>query len=327
MPGHRIPRVLREGEGPAYIVAGQVVRMLATSDETDGAFGLVSCQALRDRMAIPLHWHAREHDTWFCTRGRINVWGNGQGRVLYPGDFAYVPPGHVHAYQCVGQNNEFFGLVAPGGWEAFFGDAGTAWHQPGIPPAGSQPFDIGRMIAAQAKHGVNRVDQPYPDITTGADDTLPATPDSYFLQSGNGVRATLWGALFTKIIGTAQTGGAFSMHVVEAPRDAFLPMRTQSETFEAVHVLAGRLTLSLAGRDHMLGEGDTALIPGGTRQATRIESAAARWISATAGGQAANLPEAAGHAAQSYSYPLGDAAADPGDLREKAAGLDIILEG
>jgi quercetin dioxygenase-like cupin family protein len=322
-PGKPVPYVARLGDMERFLVAGQVVHVLATEAETSGTMGIVYCQAPRDKFPVPLHWHAREHDTWYCTRGTIRVWGNGAGRELHPGDFAYVPPTQVHAYQCTGTANAFFGLIAPGGWEAFFGDAGTAWHEAGVPLAGSQPFDLPRMMAAQAKHGVMRVEQSYPPITEGADDALPGSPASYFLKAGHGERRALFGALFTRIVGGAQNGGAFSMDVVEAPRDATLPARRQKATQEAMHVLAGLIRVTIDGNAHELTAGDTAILSPGTLQETQVLSGSAQWLSCLAGGDAGQFVETAGTLADGYSYPLHTAPVDMAALRAMSARYDV----
>ena len=238
----------------------------------------------QDRFPVPLHWHEREHDTWFCTRGRMTVWGNGQGRALYPGDFAYVPPGQVHAFQCTGADNAFFGLVAPGGWEAFFGDAGTQWHAPDVPPAGSQPFDLPRMIAAQAKHRVMRVDAPYPALSDEPDDALPETSSSYFLRAGCGPRTILHDMQFTLLVGPAQTAGLFAMHTVQAGPHCISPDHILPDTYQALHVLRGVLHVTVDGTEHVLSNSDTVSIPAGARRGLRVGPGAAEWISCTSGG-------------------------------------------
>ena len=83
----------------------------------------------------------------------------------------------------------FFGIVAPGGWEEFFADAGEVWGMTGLPPA-DRPFDFARMGPAMAKHGIMRVNDPvYADVTpmTEADQRLPDGP--VVLLPGSGARA------------------------------------------------------------------------------------------------------------------------------------------
>ena len=111
-------------KGRCFNVAYQLITVLAEAHDTAGGFGAVICDAAYDHRPIPLHHHAKEHDTWFCTRGRVQVWSGRQSRVLTTGDFCYVPPNDIHAYQSVAPRSQFFGVIAPGGWEKFFEESG-----------------------------------------------------------------------------------------------------------------------------------------------------------------------------------------------------------
>lgn len=37
-------------------------------------------------------FHARTHDTFLVTKGKVQVWINDESRILHPGDLASVPP-------------------------------------------------------------------------------------------------------------------------------------------------------------------------------------------------------------------------------------------
>jgi len=306
LPGCCAPYVLQAGEGPAYVVAGQAIRVLAGAAETAGGFGVVITAAPRDPGPIPMHWHAREHDTWFCTNGRLQVWCKDQSRILYPGDFAYVKPGDAHSYRCVGQASGFFGVVAPGGWEKFFAEAGTAWDQPTFPPTGSIPVDFARMGPAMGKYGVNRTDNPvYVAASPGENDTaLPGRPQSYFLQAGFGRRFVLHGMLATTLLGHAETGGLFAMQVIEAPLGAGLPADGATVAHETIHVLAGALTVTLDGQTHTVHAGGTANIPAGIAATVSVASRAARWISTTAGDAVLRRYEQNGTATEAVTFPV-----------------------
>jgi quercetin dioxygenase-like cupin family protein len=303
LPESCMPYVLQPSEGPAYLVAGQSVRILAGVAETAGAFGVVTCASPHDPGPIPMHWHAREHDTWLCTRGRLQVWCKDQSRILTPGDFAYVLPGDAHSYRCVGQTTEFFGVVAPGGWEKFFTEAGIAWDHPTFPPTGSIPPDFARMGPAMGKFGVNRLDNPvYAAPTpTDADTALPGSPASYFLQAGFGPRYLLNGMLATTLLGHAETGGLFAMQVIEAPHGASPPAAPAHET---IYVLSGTLALDLHGQTHSVPTGGTANIPAGTTAALTVASRTARWVSTTAGDQAIRHYEQHGAPTDAVTFPL-----------------------
>ncbi|MEH3159598.1 MAG: quercetin 2,3-dioxygenase family protein [Sphingomonas taxi] len=309
--------VLRDGEGLSHLVAGQVIRTLAGVEQTGGGFGAVVAECPLDRGPIPMHWHEREHDTWFVTRGRLQVWAGDQSRVLAPGDFAYVPPRITHSYRSVAPRTRFFGIVAPGGWEQFFADAGEVWGMTGL-PADGHPFDFSRMGPAMGKHRIMRVDAPvYAEATPigPADQALPVDQSAYFLEAGYGARHVLLGHLSTAVLTRAQSGGLLDMRVIEGGRDAAMPPLRHAATHMFLYLLDGWVTLTIDGEDRQLTAGDAANIPAGTAYATRIRSGTARWLATSSGGDGGALWSAAGRDTSAFSFALdGDHGADAARL-------------
>ena len=325
LPGH-VPYVLRAGEGLQHLVAGQVIRTLAGVAQTGGGFGAVVCDAPLDRGPIPMHWHEREHDTWFVVRGKLNVWCGDGARVLTPGDFAYVKPGDTHSYQSVAPRTQFFGVVAPGGWEQFFADAGEIWGMTALPPA-DQPFNFSRMGPAMAKHRIMRIDNPvYAEATPigAGDQALPGAHASYFLEAGYGGRRALLGHLATALLTAAESGGFVDMRVVEGGRDATLPTMMHDRTHLFLYVLDGVVEVTIAGEAQRLTSGDCASLPAGTRYATRIASGGARWVATSSGGNGGTFWDHAGTPSSAFSQPLVPDQADA-DRLNALAGVDVLL--
>ncbi|MBB4007450.1 cupin domain-containing protein [Allorhizobium taibaishanense] len=304
LPGKAVPYILRQGEGAHFNVAGQVVRVLAGVDETAGGYGAVVCEATIDRQPIPLHYHEKEHDTWFCTRGRLRIWANGVSRVLTDGDFAYVKPYDVHSYQSVAPHTQFFGIVAPGGWEGFFGSAGAAWELPGLPPE-NHPFDFSRMGKAMGQFGVMRVpEQVYAEVGNG-DDTdrvLPGEQASYVLQAGYGARHRLGGHLSTRVLPHEICAGAADMRTIEAGRGASAPAIAHAKTHVSLYLLEGTLRFSLNGESHDLQAGDFANIPAGTAYASQVTSGSARWLLSAANGDGLSFWNELGTATEEFTF-------------------------
>lgn len=323
LPG-AAPYVLRGGEGLSHLVAGQVIRTLAGVAETAGGFGAVVCDAPLDRGPIPMHWHEREHDTWFCTRGKLHVWCGDQARTLAPGDFAYVRPGDTHSYQSVAPRTQFFGIVAPGGWEQFFVDAGEVWGMTGLPPA-DRPFDFSRMGPAMGKHRIMRVENPvFVDATLMADSErrLPDAHASYFLEAGFGRRSALLGHLSTAVLTMTESKDMIDMRVIEGGRDAAMPALTHERTHLFLYILEGTVVVTIDGTEHRLAGGDAANIPAGTPYATRVASGSARWIATSSGGDGARLWDEAGMETPAFSYAL-DTDSDADLVRLRAlSGID-----
>lgn len=322
------PFVLRAGDGRTHLVAGQVIRTLAGVADTAGGFGVVVADCPLDRSPIPMHWHEREHDTWYVTRGKLQVWCNDQSRVLTPGDFAYVVPGDAHSYQSVAQRTQFFGIVAPGGWEEFFADVGEVWGMTGLPPA-DRPFDFSRMGPAMGKHRIMRIeDATYADATAiGSDDrALPGAHESYYLDAGHGERRALFGLLSTALLTAAESRDMVDMRTIEGGRGSTTPTLRHAATHVFLYVLEGRVTLTLEGELHELSGGDAANIPAGVAYALAIDSGQARWLMSSANGNGAAMWDRAGYENASFSWPL-DPAGDDAARITALDGVDVTLAG
>jgi len=303
-PEKTVPYVLRAGDGRCLYVAGQLIRLVAGAEDTAGGFGAVVCEATQDRQPIPLHYHAKEHDTWFCTRGRLRIWYQSESRVLTPGDFAYVKPGDVHSYQSVAPRTQFFGVVAPGGWEGFFREAGEEWSHPGLPPA-NHPFDFSRLGRSMAKYRVIRAEHAsFADVANG-DETDRIVPDaaaSYVLQAGYGVRSILNGHLSTTVLTLGVSEGRLDIRTVEAGRGARMPAVRHEETHLMLYVVEGALQLTLDGTEHVLTAGDCANIPAGAGYATEVRSGQAQWLLTGANGAGLTFWDTLGTPAPAFTF-------------------------
>lgn len=325
LPG-AVPYVVRAGRGLRHLVGGEIVYTLAGGTETAGAFGVLVADSPEARGPIPMHYHEREYDTWLCTRGKLRVWCNDQSRILRPGDFGYVKPYDTHSYQGISPRMSFFGVVAPGGWEAFMADAGEVWGMTALPPA-DRPFNFGRMGPAMAKHDVHRVADPrYADATdmTQADHQLPEGDRSYFLEAGHGPRRTLFGHLATTLITGAQSNRTIDMRTVEAGRAAAMPALRHDRTAVFLYVLHGEIALSLGGQDYRLAGGDGANVPAGIAYATRVISGNARWVLASGNGDGGTFWDRAGTATEAHIFPMDAEPADAERLRA-VTEVDVAL--
>lgn len=319
--------VLRHGEGlVTNLVAGQVIRTIADTQTTAGGFGAVVLDSTIDPGPIPLHYHEREHDTWLCTRGRLQIWFGNESRILTEGDFAYVQPGDVHAYQCLSPRTQFFGVVAPGGWEGFFGAAGEAWQHPGLPEPG-HPFDFSRMGPAMGKYGVMRqADATYAAAGNGdaTDRVLPSGPASYVLQQGYGTRVRAWGHLCTTLLPRAVSRNFLEMRVVEGVTGAKTPRISHAETHVFLHVTQGEIVVDLGAECITAHAGDSVNIPAGTAYATEVVKGHSRWVLSSAHGNGLEVWDRAGTPTEGFTTgPRPDAAAIGQD---DLAGIDATAQ-
>jgi len=143
----------------------------------------------------------------------------------HPQRFCLCEPGDTHSYQSVAPRTQFFGIVAPGGWEQCFVDGEEVLGVAGLPVA-DHPFDFLRMGPAMDEHRIMRVESAvFAEATpTGADDrALPGAHVSYFVEAGFGTRRTLLGHLSTAVLTAAESDGFVDMRVIEGWHEAALP--------------------------------------------------------------------------------------------------------
>jgi mannose-6-phosphate isomerase-like protein (cupin superfamily) len=226
----------------------------------------------------------------------------------------------------VAPRTTFFGIVAPGGWEQFFADAGEVWGMTALPPA-DHPFDFSRMGPAMGKHRIMRVDNPSYAAATpiGANDqALPGGHASYFLEAGFGPRHVLFGHLSTALLTGAESSDFIDMRTIEGGRGATVPTLSHARTHVFLYVLDGLVTITIDGVAHHLTSGDCANIPAGTPYSTRVESGAARWVMTSSGGNGAAI-WGAGADAATFSQPV-ETDADGDRARLLAlSGVDLVL--
>ena len=70
-----------------------------------------------------------------------------------------------------------------------------------------------------------------------------------------------------------------------APRGDSPPLHLHTRDDELFHVVSGELLLEIEGEEVILAEGETALAPAGVAHSYRVESAEARWLVVTVGGE------------------------------------------
>jgi quercetin 2,3-dioxygenase len=328
LPGRAVPYVMAAGGGRAHLLIDQVGRCLAGAEETGGALSMMTLDGPAGP-PIPLHYHNKEYEFFFCHRGTIQLWLDGESRILHPGDFGYAPPGTVHAYRLLSDHAGFVGPIVPGGWDRFF-------DLTGIPYAGRAPFPVGFRPEVpfakfgQAEHDFDMKylpDEPYAEARLDAtDDTLPGSAGPYFLRAGAGPRYRIAGGLATALCTSQETDGKLAMVTVELPRGAGVPDHVHDQTTEGIYVLEGSLRVWIDGEEHRAGGGDYVSIPAGTSH--RWEGAAffTRAISMTTPGGLEALLDRAGEATELPMF--GDdepVALSAQALTGAAEGLDLRL--
>src|SRR5215212_3575819 len=99
LPGEPVPYVIEAGSGRAHELLGEVARALVGAEESNGAMSVMALDGGRAGRPIPLHFHDNEYEFFYVLRGAVQLWADEESRILTPGDFGYIPPGTLHAYQ------------------------------------------------------------------------------------------------------------------------------------------------------------------------------------------------------------------------------------
>jgi quercetin dioxygenase-like cupin family protein len=327
LPGEAVPYHLADGDGRAHLLLGQVGRTLAGTEETAGAMSVMTALGPAGR-PIPMHYHEAEHDYFLCVRGRIQVWADGESRILNPGDIASVPAGVVHAYQFHSHYSQFMGPIAPAGWDRFFDFTGSPYGGPAYPQVDPSPPPFDKFGAAEGKFNMKYVmDQPYAEASTGPDDTLPGERRAYFLRAGEGPRHTLFGQVCWQLMTGAESGGTLGMTVTEGPRGEALPVHVHRETYEGIYCLEGRMRVTAGGEEHLLTRGDFVSIPAGVEHTCALEGHLTRYVSMYGPAGPERLFELAGEVAEHQIFPETAPPLDRSRLEAAAAQLDIAFEG
>src|SRR3954447_17974725 len=325
LPGEVKPYYLADGDGRAHLLLGQVGRALASTEETNGAMSVMTALGPTGR-PMPFHKHAKEHDFFFCVSGRIQVWADGESRILYPGDIASVPAGVVHAYQFHGHYSQFMGPITPSGWDRFFDFTGSPYSGPAYPQVDPSPPPFDKFGAAQEKFAMQSLppDPPYPDAATGADDSLPGAPKPYFLRAGEGPRHTLYGQTTFQVLTGAESDGLFGMTVTEGPHGS-VPAHVHENTYEAIFCLHGRLRVTADGEDYLLTRGDFFSVPAGTEHSLSLEGHFTSWATMYGPAGVERFYELAGEVCQERIFVDEPGAVDNDRVAAACSELDVSL--
>ncbi|WP_257462502.1 quercetin 2,3-dioxygenase [Archangium lipolyticum] len=145
VPDKKVPYVLASGEGQRLVAGSELFSLVGDQRNSDGRFIVVVSEGPAGDM-IPLHFHEKHTETFFCLDGSITMRVNDATVTLAPGDFVHAPARTIHAYQLNSHYTRMVGFLTPGLFESFFrtlGDPYPAYVYPQTPP----PFRFDRVLS------------------------------------------------------------------------------------------------------------------------------------------------------------------------------------
>lgn len=129
---------------------GLPTQVRATSDMTNGAFGLVENWEMPPGFASPYHTHHREDESFYILHGEVAFVIDGRWLHAGPGAFVFGPREIPHGFKVVGDKPAQMLLqTTPGGFEQFVIEFGQPITDPVAPP------DIPKLIATAARYGID----------------------------------------------------------------------------------------------------------------------------------------------------------------------------
>ena len=133
--------VVAAEEGERRWIGTSLITTKLTAAHTSGGYGLIISKVARGA-GSPLHVHHTADEGILLLSGRVRVRCGEDEFTLAPGDYTHLPRGVPHAFMPE-EDSEMVGLVAPGGTEAFYEQAGPVATDL-TPP----PIDRERMARA-----------------------------------------------------------------------------------------------------------------------------------------------------------------------------------
>ena len=101
---------------------GTRCRILATSESTGGAYGLVDMIEVPADDMPPLHVHHTHDEGFLLLEGDVSLFLPGREVALRPGEYMLAPRGVPHTYQVGKAPARWINLCTPAGFEQFVED-------------------------------------------------------------------------------------------------------------------------------------------------------------------------------------------------------------
>jgi quercetin dioxygenase-like cupin family protein len=148
------PTLRTPAEGRTIAVVGEVYRLLATGDDTNGKYAMWEA-IVPPGGGPPPHVHSREEEGFYVLEGEITFTVNGEKVVSLAGMFANMPVGTPHSFKNESDRPaKMLISVAPAGLEKMFMEVGvplTDGATTALPPTKEE---IERLLTVAPNYGI-----------------------------------------------------------------------------------------------------------------------------------------------------------------------------
>ena len=148
------PTIRQFGEGRTIAVVGDVYRVLATGDDTNGKYAMWEA-IVPPGGGPPPHVHSREEEGFFILDGEITFQIGDKRIVATVGMFANMPVGTPHSFKNEsGRPAKMLISVAPAGLEKMFFEVGLPLAEGATTALPPSREEIENLLAVAPRYGI-----------------------------------------------------------------------------------------------------------------------------------------------------------------------------
>src|SRR5262249_32981777 len=141
-------------EGKAYWVVGDRYTVLASGEDTGGAYALIH-GVVPPGGGPPPHVHRREDEAFYVLEGDLAFRADGRDIAATAGAWGAVPRGSLHTFRNTGTAAaRMLIVVTPSGLERFFAEVGHEATDRTAAPPPVTPADLERLLAVAPRYGM-----------------------------------------------------------------------------------------------------------------------------------------------------------------------------
>lgn len=142
------------GTGKAYSAVGDRYIMLASGNDTGGAYCLLEA-TVPPGGGPPLHYHTRDEESFYVLEGEVTFTVNGRSVVGTAGTFVHLPRNVPHAFRNnAGHSARMLIQCAPAGFDRFMLEFAVELPSVDSPPIPPSDEEIRRLLEVAPRYGI-----------------------------------------------------------------------------------------------------------------------------------------------------------------------------
>ena len=142
------------GAGKTYSAVGDKYVMLATGEQTGGAYCLADA-TVPPGGGPPLHYHTREEEAFYVLEGEVTFTVADRTVVGTPGTFVQIPRGTPHSFKNRSAvPARMLIQCSPAGFEKFMAEFAMELPSPEAPPLPPSPAEIEKLLRVAPNYGI-----------------------------------------------------------------------------------------------------------------------------------------------------------------------------